>query len=337
MYGHKPTIDREFILSRISEEDIFFKYLGLVPNTVDYFTNPLRSDSYPDCRFYYDSRGVLKFNDFAYKWNVDCFNVVSRLNNNCSYGKALEIVAKDFNLYEMDINYDVLENLKIVLENSEKVGKQIQIKRMNFTNLQLKWWKERNWTPETLKKFNVFSVQMAWLDGRKIYNYNSNDWCFAYYFGPSQFKLYFPLRTNNYRFLQNVGNILQGYDQLPDGGDYLILTKSLKDVGAMDGYNITAAAPMNEGMLLEEPLFEELNNRFFKIFTLFDRDRAGIIASLKYKRKFGTTPLLFDSKNRLFRNKEEPKDFTDHHVAKGTNYLLDLIDYVKYEYGISSN
>lgn len=335
MYENQNNLQdltKEFILSRISEKDIFHKYMGIYPNTTEYFTNPFRQDTYPDCRFYEDSRGVLKFNDFAYKWNVDCFNVVQKLFN-CNYGEALIQIANDFNIFEKEINYETIEIAKEFKESEESIGRKIGVQRKDFTKWDLDFWISQGWSIEALNLFKVGSLLRAWIDNRLIYNYNKKDPGFVFYFGMSkhyipQYKLYFPLRQR-YRFLQNTGNILQGYEQLPEEGENLLITKSYKDVGALWGFNIPSVAPMSETTIITPEQFEDLNNRFFNIYTLFDRDRAGMIASQIYRKTYGTTPLLFESTNRLFRTAGEPKDFTDNYKTYGLNYMVDFVNEVK--------
>lgn len=332
MYEFKDEeekLTKEYILSRISQEDIFYKYLGISPNTVEFFSNPLRADSHPDCKFYRDSRNVLKFHDFAYKWNVDCFNVVCRIHN-CNYGEALHIIAKDFNLKDSSVNYT--PNI-IPFETKESIGRDIKVKRKEFTKEELLFWEENGWTKEMLDFYQISSLLYVWLDNNKIYTYHKRDMGFVYYFGMSkhllpQYKLYFPQRTR-FRFLQNTGNILQGYKQLPEGGDLLVITKSMKDVGLLNAYGIPAVAPMSESNVISEEQFEDLSNRFFHIVTLFDRDRAGMTASKRYKDKFNTIPLLFDANGKLFRGPDDPKDLTDHFKEYGNNFMIDLIEDTK--------
>ena len=332
MYKQREDLTREFILSKISEEDIFHKYMGVYPNTTDYFTNPFRQDTFPDCKFYVDHRGTLKFNDFAYKWNVDCFNVVERLYN-CNYGEALHIIAKDFDIYNDDIDFKPIQIHEVFHKETQSIGREIGVQRKDFTKWDMDFWTSQGWTKESLSFFKVGSLLRAWIDKKQIYTYNKKDPGFEFYFGMSKhflplYKLYFPLR-DRYRFLQNTGNILQGYEQLPEGGDYLLITKSYKDVGALWGFDIPSVAPMSETTIMSPEQFEDLNNRFFNIYTLFDRDRAGMIASQIYRKTYGTTPLLFESTNRLFRTQGEPKDFTDNYSTYGLNYMVDFVNEVK--------
>lgn len=94
---YRPT--KELILSRVSEETIMEHYLG-VPVKKGLFRSPLRQDRNPTCTFYRSSKtGELLFKDFGSDHSGNCFTVVM-LKFNCSYGKALGIIANDFGIIE---------------------------------------------------------------------------------------------------------------------------------------------------------------------------------------------------------------------------------------------
>lgn len=339
MYGNIPErITREHILSRITEEDIFFKYMGIQPNTEDFFRNPFRADTHADCKFYRDNtlKRALKFNDFAYKWNVDCFNVVQFLYK-LNYPQALEKIFRDFNLAEVvpDMSSNYNDGL-ITERGKEKSFLDIKVQRREIFKLDLDIWGKWGYTKETLSLLKIAPLLRVWVRGDIIYNFTLKDPGYVYHLGHSSdgqplYKIYFPLREQG-KFLQNTGDSLQGYHALPEGGDFLLITKSMKDVGCSFNYDIPSVAPMGETVLISPEQFEDLNNRFFRIFTLFDRDRAGMLASKLYQTTYGTIPLLFDSNNRLFRSKDEPKDFSDHHEAYGVRPMLDIIEHVKQIY-----
>lgn len=334
MFGARSTepLTREFILSRISEEDIFVKYMNIHPNTYDYFINPLRADKHADCRFYRDTRGVLKFKDFAYNLNIDCFNlvmIVSPQHNN--YGLALKKIAEDFKLYDKDIDYTVLGNWENNIKDAAKKFSIIAVKRKEFTKEELQWWQEQGIYKEVLSYYKVSSLQMLWLNGNVIYNYIKKDPGYVYHFNAYNYKAYFPIRKE-YRFIQNIDrNTLQGFEQLPKENQFLVITKSMKDVLCLYSFDIPAIAPSSETVLINEKDFAAIADRFFYIFTLFDRDRAGMHMSWLMRKKYNTIPLLFES-NGLMRKEEEPKDYTDHYKKYGTQYMQDLIEEVKQTY-----
>lgn len=317
-------LTKEFILSRITEEDIFLKYLNIYPNLTQRFRNPLRDDAHADCVFYRDGRGVLKFKDFAYRINVDCFNVVMIVWQ-VNYGHALKKIAEDFKLYEKDIDFSVVANWKEVTEKAAKKLSIIQVKRKEFTKEELEWWREQGIHKNILSLYKVSSLQLVWLNGDVIYSYSRKDPGYVYHFGSDyNYKIYYPFRQS-YRFLQNISKTtLQGWEQLPEEGRFLVITKSMKDVMCLYTYNIPAVAPTSETILISEELFSKLSDRFFYIFTLFDRDKAGTHMTWLMRKKYNTIPLIFD--------KEEPKDFTDNFKKYGTSYMSELIEEIKEQY-----
>lgn len=331
MFGHIEGIDRDYVLSRITEEDIFHKYLGIYPNLEDYFTNPLRGDDHADCKFYRDNtaRRALKFKDFAWGVNWDCFNVVQYVEKDVNnFYDALRKVAKDFNLLGSEIDYSVVDSLQEKI-NLTKKDTGIRVARREWYNFDLKWWAD-NCTDDirALNYFNVSPIQAAWSGERQIYAYSKNDPGYVFWFGDYDYKLYFPLRKEG-RFFNNRTTLLQGWNQLPETGENLIITKSYKDVICMRTFGIHAVAPMSESIMITEEQYEELNNRFFNIYSLMDRDRAGMRMSQILRKKYDIQPLLFPTDGILFRQKGEPKDFTDHKRDYGLQYVLELIEEVR--------
>lgn len=330
MYQFIPEVDRDYVLNRITEEDIFRKYLGLNPNFEDYFINPLRSDDHADCKFYRDSAGRLKFKDFAWGVNWDCFNVVQYVCKDVNnFYDALRKVVADFNLGG-DVNYDIVEGFEEKVSLSKR-NTQLRPKRRQWYDTDLKWWAEHcTGDKRFLDFFNVAPVDILWCGDDIIYRYSKNDPCYVFWFDNEDYKFYFPYRKNG-RFMNNKTNLLQGWHQLPQTADTLVITKSYKDVIAMRTFGIYAVAPMSESILITEEQFEELNNRFFNIYSLMDRDKAGMRMAQILRKKYDIQPLLFPTDGNLYRLKEEPKDFCDNLFATGygTPYLLELIEEVK--------
>lgn len=321
-------LTKEFVLSRITEEDVFLKYMNIYPSLTGRYKSPLRNDSNAGCNFYRDSRGVLKFRDPAYRINIDCFNLVSLVAPEAnSYGLVLKKIAEDFKLYEKEIDYSILTNWEEAVQIASKKLTIIQVKRKEFTKEELLWWQEQGVYKEVLNFYKANSIQILWLNGNIIYSYSRKDPCYVYHFGEYLYKAYFPNRVS-YRFLQNIGkSMLEGYDQLPETGLFIVITNSLKCSMCMYSFDIPAGNPPSESTLLEEVLMIELQSRFTYVFTLFDRwkngktDKAGAHMSWLMRKKYGTIPLMFD--------KDEPKDFCDNYKKYGTSYMSELINEIK--------
>lgn len=324
MFGQEDIVTKDFILQRISEEDIFRRYLGFEPSVVGSYINPLRDDSDPGCGFYVDDRGVWKFKDFAGGYNWDCFNIVE-YGWNLSFKQALIKIAGDFNL--INTSGTAYVSISKVAKIRRKIG--LRIKRREWTNEDYKFWSEYSISPARLEFFHVSPVSMVWFEEngnlRLAYGNKSGDPAFAYHFGDYKYKIYLPLRKKGSRFIHTTSTIIQGYDQLPDFAKYLVITKSYKDVMCIDNfreYDIYSVAPMSETVLLSQEAFINFYNRFDYIVTLFDFDRTGIRLMRKYQEAYKLPFLMFGKDYK----KQGIKDFADHVKIKGVEETKLLIE-----------
>lgn len=93
--------------------------------------------------------------------------------------------------------------------------------------------------------------------------------------------------NRKYRFISNWKSFrLQGDHMLPKTGDYLVITKSLKDVMTLYNLGIPAIAPISENCFLSEAQYHRLKERFKHIILLYDNDRPGLRAMISIKKKF---------------------------------------------------
>lgn len=108
------TITKELILNRVREESILEHYLG-VKVSKKLVKNPMRRDCSPTAGFFRDKKGNILFKDFA---NGFCGNFISVVmcKFQCSYGKALQIIANDFGI----ISKTNLQVNKPLIKYSEK-------------------------------------------------------------------------------------------------------------------------------------------------------------------------------------------------------------------------
>ncbi len=317
----KPQISREYILSRVSEEEIFEMY-GIP--VVDYsFNSPLRKDRHPTCRFYRrrrDNRLVLR--DFGGHFWGDCFDLVQLVTKK-NFFHALNDIAVRFKLIEgttNSLNLDRIPAAPVVV--IKPVECEIRVKRMPWTDEHLNYWKQYGVSLKTLELYQVAPIEYAWLNGEAIFWYGKRkEIAFCYYFGGYDYKLYFPTRQRGeMRFIHNDANILQGYLQLPATAEAIVITKSLKDVMALREFEVYSCAPMSETQVVSKVTDEELSSRFEKKFSLYDLDRPGI-TSMKAMRKMGYQPLFF--------SRNQPKDFTDFIKVKGYSVAEALVEHVK--------
>lgn len=316
----KPKITKDFILSKVNQESIMQHYTGNDVTSKKLVTSCLRSDNHVTVGYYKSKSGVLYMHDFATNEHLDCWNVVMRLYN-CSFYKALNIIANDFGLSDTNV---VPTKINIIPEIKETESSIIQVQIKDFTDRELEWWKSFGISKKTLKKYHIFSVQHVFLNGEL--KFTSSEQCpiYGYYFGKDKnnkekWKIYFPMRTE-FRFLNNTSKkLLQGYKQLPKTGDLLVISKSMKDIMAMYEFNIPAVAPNSETLFINDKQLEEFKSRFKHILIFYDSDRPGKYNMAKIRREH---PEL----NYYFLPKYLSKDFTDTIKQVGINKMKELVN-----------
>lgn len=322
----QPKITKDFIFSKgINQESIIQYYTGIEITSKKLFLSPFRADKKITCSLYKSKNGKLYIHDFATNEHTDCFQTVMKLYN-CNYYQALEIIAEDFGLIKRGLfSKNVSEKPKIVspLKESETCKIQVQIK--DFTKEELNWWKQFGIDYKLLKKYHVYSLQHIFLNGRLSFSSAQNNPIFGYYFGKDKnnnelWKCYFPTRKD-YRFIGNLNHkILQGYKQLRDSSDLLIINKSMKDTIACRALGYDSISPNSETTFPTERQIEEFKKRFNHILIIFDNDKPGLHNLWKIRKQY---PNL----NYFWIPKElGAKDLTDLIKLKGFDNVKELVN-----------
>ena len=311
-----------FILSKVNQESIMQHYTGNDVTSKKLVTSCLRSDNHVTVGYYKSKSGILYMHDFATNEHLDCWNVVMRLYN-CSFYKALNIIANDFGLSDTNV---VPTKINIIPEIKETESSIIQVQIKDFTDRELEWWKSFGINKKTLKKYHIFSVQHVFLNGEL--KFTSSEQCpiYGYYFGKDKnkkefWKIYFPMNKNKgIRFINNLPKkILQGYHQLPKNGDLLVITKSMKDLCAMYEFDIPAVSTASESTFISDKQLEEFKSRFKHIIVIFDSDRPGKHNMWLIRKKY---PEL----NYYVLPNTLEKDFTDSIKKIGVDKMKELVN-----------
>ncbi len=285
----EPGIElkKEEIFKRITEEQIFEKYLQLPVDEGETYHNPLRADIKAGCRYYRAKNGRIYFKDFSKGHHWDCFNVVQYIYN-CTFIEACRIVVRDFRLN----NTPALQEWSP--QEVIKRRMRIQISVRSWETYDIDYWSKYSITLEDLSNFSVFPCKAFWIND-EYYRCKTKDPCYAYYFGNDLFKLYFPFREEN-RFFQNIhleDNLLQGYNQLTRNTDVLVITKSLKDVICYRKLGIESVAPISETQIISQQHYDEFSNIYTYCCTNGDNDYRGRLFMLDHLRNYNLPYYVF--------------------------------------------
>ena len=163
----------------------------------------------------------------------------------------------------------------------------IGIVRQPFTEVDKKYWKQFHISIDTLKKFNVFSIKYFLCNRvvRGTYKEDSPMYAYKVY---DKFKIYRPLASKYTKWRTNLTNrYVQGLAELPqEGGNLLIITKSLKDVMCLYEMGFNAIAASSETTFIPEDILKSLRSKWKHIVILYDRDRTGMLKARDYNRRY---------------------------------------------------
>lgn len=294
MYSRKraklpDNITIDWILSKVTEYDIYAKYIGQFKVGMIY-NSPFRKDKNPSFGIYHSKRTKqLLFKDHG---TGECGNVikfVSLFTGKTEYSDILSDIVDKLNI----TNNTKLVSSKQYIPPTETV---IGVVRQEFTDVDINYWKQFNISINTLKKFNVNSIKYYLCNGIVKGTYKRENPMYAYKVY-NNFKIYRPLADKYTKWRNNLTDYdIQGYEQLPQKGDILFITKSMKDVMCLHEMGYPAVSPSSESTFLPKDVLEQLKTRFKRIIILFDRDVAGVKRSRKLSRETGLEAMFINKK-----------------------------------------
>lgn len=266
-------ISLDKVLSILDPLEIYTYYIGREAKLNKPTNSPLREDKNPSWTLFKARSGDIMYKDFS---TGDSGNVVHLVANlyNISYKKALEKIWSDMMTGSRLKN----GNSRPKKERLSDPETRISIKRKYFTKTDDEYWGQFNIDRNILKRFNVYPIQMYWVnDVQQSFIYSSNCPMYAYKIF-DRFKIYRPYsKYKKDKWRNNCGSYdLQGLEQLPDSGKLLIITKSLKDVMVLYKHGYTSIAPQSENSIIPKRIMDHLKTRFENIIVFYDYDNGGI-------------------------------------------------------------
>lgn len=255
-------LTKAFIESKISQELIVSKYLGIDIETVKnciaqntLIESVFRDDDHnKSMGIQYNAKGKLKVRDFGgFGFFEDVYGVVAYVlsiayerkidtNNKNDFYFVLRHIANTFrniiNGTEIDPNNEVdIANAITKVKNKKAI---IEVAPRSWNKQDSAIWSQWGINLQYLNTHFVIPVDQYYIDrgadSEPKYRYSAKDPCYAYILGQNKkgitlIKLYFPLRNRQkeLKFITNC-SVLEGLLNLElDNYDYILITKSTKD------------------------------------------------------------------------------------------------------------
>lgn len=278
------SFSKEDLLAKVTSYDILNHYLQPYHNSgrllaAKNISNPFQAEKQETPSFNIFptmGTGEWRYKDFATGDDGSCFDLVMKLFN-LSFPEALQKINSDFTLMLDVIQEPVKSNRQLAQE-----APKFEIKRRQFNDAEKKFWLKFGIDEQTLKRFNVSSLE-EFSTTSKIGNpyttrSSSDKFIFAYE-NDNWVKLYKPLDEKKYKF-QYLGTKEQGFifgwKQLPESGDLLIITGGEKDVMTLAAKGFNGITLNSETATLPKSVVDELKLRFKTILVLYDNDETGL-------------------------------------------------------------
>lgn len=322
VYSLEDRITPTYIFQRIPQEQMFKKYLGFYPGLEVKFCSPFRTDRNPSCTLTY-LNGKLVLRDWSLNTYYDIFDVVQKLNK-VNFPKAVDMVATDFGLKEGEHSEPILPAPETIRRKSKPV---FDVQVQPFTDTDIAYLEQFGITPQIASRFNTFSVKRFFINEKHVYDYSQYDPAIGYYFGLNsrgnqKWKVY-SYYSSHSRFMCNTSRI-NGWIQLPENGELVVITKSMKDVMTLARFSIPAVALQGESIEPQKWMIDELQRRFGHVVSLYDFDRAGAHMAWILRHKydipaFALTDGRFGTKN--FGSKDI-SDYVRDHGLSATEQLI---------------
>ena len=325
MYSTRTAITMSLkdLLDKLDDYDIYSYYVGQF-KIGKLFNSPLRSDDKnPSFAIFKGVNGKLFFKD----------------HGSGEGGNAIKFVK----LYKGIQTRDELERelLRIVRKMNPNSGNAIRtysysvdsgptdigIVRQPFTDVDKQYWKQFHISIDTLKKFQVFSIKYFLCNRVVRGTYKETSPMYAYKID-DKFKIYRPLASKYTKWRTNLTNRnVQGLSEIPkEGGNLLIITKSLKDVMCLYEMGFNAIAASSETTFIPENIIKSLRSKWKHIVIIYDRDKTGMLESRKYSKQYKMDAIFVHKKFKAKDISDAIRDNSYTEVKKWLTKTLEKYD-----------
>lgn len=222
------------------------------------YRSPFRPDPHPSLEFYINNKSKrLWWKDWGTGDGGNCYDFLDRWVGE-------------------------LKPKAISIKNVEKEPPKIVYKEIS----NIRFWEKIRITKPTLDLFNVKQVDTV--------NGYIHTHSYIYLLPKERYRVYSPKSHTRFWGTMKKTDIF-GWEQLPETGNLLVITKSLKDVMVLYEMGISAISFASETATPTKKIIDELKERFTDIIILYDNDKTGIEQSARIGKVFGIRQMFLKS------------------------------------------
>lgn len=304
------TLDN--ILKIVSEDDILAYYFHIykLPTLIN---SPLREDKNPSFSIYKTNNNGIRCFDFGLKRSYGLYDLLMEYFH-LDFRALLDKIWRD--MCRMQTSFDTI-NRPITRQTSQDI--KFEVCTRPFRDYDLEFWKSFGITQQWLRFGRVFAISdiIKKCDDQQI-NLRADKYAYVYVEFKDDIqslKIYQPF-NKRYKWLSDGNSSIWSlWSQLPDYGDKLIITSSVKDALCLWANIHVPSCSMQSEITIPKPqIVEQLKRRFKHIYILFDNDfdklsNTGQIRAIQLANKYGFTNVCIDSEWKV----KDPSDFYKTH------------------------
>ena len=310
------------LLNKVDDYTIYSYYLGNIkPGKL--INSPLRNnDKMPSFAIFYSREGALLFKDHGTGVSGNALKFMKLykgLQTRDELERELLRIVRRINPTNVQIN--------TTKEYTSRVDTDIGIVRQPFTEIDKRYWKQFHISIDTLRRYNVFSIKYFLCNRVVRGTYKESNPMYAYKVF-DKFKIYRPLASKYTKWRTNLTNSdVQGLAELPkEGGNLLIITKSLKDVMCLHEMGFYAIAASSETTFIPENIIKSLRSKWKHIVIIYDRDKTGMLESRKYSKQYKMDAIFVHKKFKAKDISDAIRDNSYTEVKKWLTKTLEKYD-----------
>lgn len=290
----------------VDEESIVKDLLGIDKIPSGKIRSPFREDKHPSFSVY-RYKGTIFWRDFSTDESGNVYSLIKRLKG--------DQAARD--------TYFVKEVKKQV-----NVTTRIGCRYREWKDYDYEYWNSYGVSVDFLKKADVHPVSFKVIrKGGREFSFKADKYAYAFLEhkdDKTQMKIYQPF-NKDFKWCSSFDHSVWSlWNLLPEKGDKLIITSSLKDAANLwTNLDIPAVALQGEGYLPKPSVMEEVKSRFRNVYVFYDNDytsenNPGKKYSIRLAEKYNLIRLEIPS---IF----EAKDPSDLYKKYGKEVYLEII------------
>lgn len=307
----RKNVDRDEILSRVSEADIVAYYLGVkeIPCVI---SSPLRDDAKPSFSIHSPDGKRIRFLDFSTGETGGLLDLLGRMWK-CDFWEVLHRIDRDAHDIGGGTGKFLHPPVRIRPIHSCRSKTDLQCRIREWRKHDIEYWESYGISLEWLKYAEVYpiSYKIVLKEGKK-YVFPADKYAYAYVEhkeGRTTLKIYQPFNRQGYKWSNKHDmSVISLWTKVPEYGERICICSSLKDALCLwANTGIPSIAVQGEGYGISETAANELRRRFKRVFILFDNDTPGLQDGKKLSAATGFTNIV------LPRLQEYgcPKDISD--------------------------